>query len=74
MCHFSEAKVLYDPQTLRSKGYGFVSFKTHRQAEAAIEQMKGQYVGKRPIRTNWANRKQMEIGDQYGSSKDIADL
>ena len=50
---FSDAKVIRDPATLMSKGYGFVSFPKRDEAERAIEQMNGQWLGRRTIRTNW---------------------
>uniref|UniRef100_A0A914V5C1 RRM domain-containing protein n=1 Tax=Plectus sambesii TaxID=2011161 RepID=A0A914V5C1_9BILA len=53
----SDAKVIRDLQTLKSKGYGFVSFVKKEEAERAIEQMNGQWLGRRTIRTNWATRK-----------------
>uniref|UniRef100_A0A914CLH7 RRM domain-containing protein n=1 Tax=Acrobeloides nanus TaxID=290746 RepID=A0A914CLH7_9BILA len=53
----SDAKVIKDPQTLKSKGYGFVSYPNREEAERAIEQMNGQWLGRRVIRTNWATRK-----------------
>lgn len=55
--YFSDAKVIRDPQTLKSKGYGFVSYPERELAERAIEQMNGQWLGRRTIRTNWATRK-----------------
>ncbi|CAG9537351.1 unnamed protein product [Cercopithifilaria johnstoni] len=53
----SEAKVIRDPQTLKSRGYGFVSFPLKKSAEKAIEKMNGQMIGRRQIRTNWAVRR-----------------
>uniref|UniRef100_A0A8R1ET61 RRM domain-containing protein n=1 Tax=Caenorhabditis japonica TaxID=281687 RepID=A0A8R1ET61_CAEJA len=53
----SEAKVIRDTQTNKSKGYGFVSYPKREEAERAIEQMNGQWLGRRTIRTNWASRK-----------------
>ncbi|KRX27773.1 Nucleolysin TIAR, partial [Trichinella nelsoni] len=53
----SDVKVIRDLQTLKSKGYGFVSYVSHDDAERAIEQMNGQWLGRRTIRTNWATRK-----------------
>ncbi|XP_076362103.1 nucleolysin TIAR-like isoform X6 [Tachypleus tridentatus] len=53
----SDCRVVRDPQTLKSKGYGFVSFVKKTDAEAAISQMNGQWLGTRAIRTNWATRK-----------------
>ncbi|KAL3981829.1 RNA recognition motif family protein [Acanthocheilonema viteae] len=53
----SEVKVIRDPQTLKSRGYGFVSFSLKESAEKAIEEMNGQMIGRRQIRTNWAVRR-----------------
>jgi len=53
----SDCRVVRDPQTLKSKGYGFVSFVKKSEAEAAINGMNGQWLGNRSIRTNWATRK-----------------
>ncbi|CAI2346925.1 unnamed protein product [Caenorhabditis sp. 36 PRJEB53466] len=53
----SEAKVIRDTATNKSKGYGFVSYPKREEAERAIEQMNGQWLGRRTIRTNWASRK-----------------
>ncbi|CAJ0583946.1 unnamed protein product, partial [Mesorhabditis spiculigera] len=53
----SEAKVIRDSQTQKSKGYGFVSFPIKEHAEKAMTAMNGQWIGKRAVRTNWAARK-----------------
>ncbi|XP_023218262.1 cytotoxic granule associated RNA binding protein TIA1-like isoform X2 [Centruroides vittatus] len=53
----SDCRVVRDPQTLKSKGYGFVSFVKKADAENAIATMNGQWLGSRAIRTNWATRK-----------------
>ncbi|XP_055680226.1 nucleolysin TIAR isoform X1 [Lutzomyia longipalpis] len=53
----SDCRVVRDPQTLKSKGYGFVSFVKKSEAESAITAMNGQWIGSRSIRTNWATRK-----------------
>ncbi|XP_052706178.1 nucleolysin TIAR-like isoform X5 [Crassostrea angulata] len=53
----SDCKIIRDPQTLKSKGYGFVSYVNKVDAETAISNMNGQWLGSRPIRTNWATRK-----------------
>ena len=54
---FRDCRVVRDPQTLKSKGYGFVSFTKKVEAENAIALMNGQWLGSRSIRTNWATRK-----------------
>jgi len=53
----SDCKIIRDAQTLQSKGFGFVSFVKKEDAESAIDSMNGQWLGNRPIRTNWASRK-----------------
>ncbi|KAK0149928.1 Nucleolysin TIAR [Merluccius polli] len=53
----SDARVVKDMTTGKSKGYGFVSFYNKLDAENAIGQMGGQWLGGRQIRTNWATRK-----------------
>ncbi|PIO77761.1 hypothetical protein TELCIR_00102 [Teladorsagia circumcincta] len=53
----SEAKVIRDSQTQKSKGYGFVSYPLKENAEKAISSMNGHWLGRRAIRTNWATRR-----------------
>jgi RNA recognition motif-containing protein len=56
----SEAKVIRDSQSLKSRGYGFVSYPNKEHAEVAIEKMNGQMIGRRAVRTNWAVRRTAE--------------
>ncbi|XP_075223769.1 TIA1 cytotoxic granule associated RNA binding protein Rox8 [Lycorma delicatula] len=53
----SNCRIVRDPQTLKSKGYAFVSFVKKAEAESAIATMNGQWLGNRSIRTNWSTRK-----------------
>eukprot|EP00252_Welwitschia_mirabilis_P012939 TRINITY_DN2855_c0_g2_i1.p1 TRINITY_DN2855_c0_g2~~TRINITY_DN2855_c0_g2_i1.p1 ORF type:complete len:313 (-),score=70.19 TRINITY_DN2855_c0_g2_i1:370-1308(-) len=46
------AKVLYDRETGRSRGFGFVSFSSQEEVDAAISEMNGVEMGGRPIRVN----------------------
>lgn len=59
----SDVKIMKDPHTLVHKGYGFVSYVNKVDAEAAISQMNGQWIGTRKIRTNWATRKVQPGGE-----------
>jgi nucleolysin TIA-1/TIAR len=59
----SDVKIMKDPHTLVHKGYGFVSYVNKTDAEAAITQMNGQWLGTRKIRTNWATRKVQPGGE-----------
>ncbi|KAI1712603.1 RNA recognition motif domain-containing protein [Ditylenchus destructor] len=70
----SDAKVIRDPQTLKSKGYGFVSYPKREEAERAIEQMNGQWLGRRTIRTNWATRKPQDPSSYYGAKPSVDEI
>lgn len=67
----SDCKIIRDPQTSKSKGYGFVSFYRKEDAENAISKMNGQKVGSRPIRTNWAVRKPASAAQKEANSKPL---
>ncbi|XP_015896176.1 RNA-binding protein 208 [Ziziphus jujuba] len=50
----SDARVMWDHKTGRSKGYGFVSFRNQQDAQSAINDLTGKWLGNRQIRCNWA--------------------
>ncbi|KAJ5728970.1 RNA recognition motif domain eukaryote [Penicillium malachiteum] len=53
----SEARVMWDMKTGRSRGYGFVAFRDRGDADKALTAMDGEWLGSRAIRCNWANQK-----------------
>ncbi|GAB7339333.1 hypothetical protein MBLNU457_5981t1 [Dothideomycetes sp. NU457] len=53
----SEARVMWDMKTGRSRGYGFVAYNDRAEAEKALSSMDGEWLGSRAIRCNWANQK-----------------
>ncbi|ODA77117.1 hypothetical protein RJ55_07635 [Drechmeria coniospora] len=53
----SEARVMWDMKTGRTRGYGFVAFRDRPEAEKALSSMDGEWLGSRAIRCNWANQK-----------------
>eukprot|EP00158_Paraphelidium_tribonemae_P002001 Partr_v1_DN25028_c0_g1_i1_m51037 putative Tia1 cytotoxic granule-associated RNA binding len=53
----SDARVMWDPNTGKPRGYGFVSFREKADAERAITQMNGLQLGSKNIRVNWANQR-----------------
>ncbi|RDA87504.1 hypothetical protein CP532_1622 [Ophiocordyceps camponoti-leonardi (nom. inval.)] len=53
----SEARVMWDMKTGRTRGYGFVAFRDRSDAEKALSSMDGEWLGSRAIRCNWANQK-----------------
>ncbi|SPO00564.1 related to PUB1 - major polyadenylated RNA-binding protein of nucleus and cytoplasm [Cephalotrichum gorgonifer] len=65
----SEARVMWDMKTGRSRGYGFVAFRDRAEAEKALSSMDGEWLGSRAIRCNWANQKgQPSIAQQQAMS------
>ena len=48
---------MWDQATNRSRGYGFVAFRDKADAERAMAEMSGVWLGNRAIRCNWANQK-----------------
>ncbi|KAI7874616.1 uncharacterized protein EV154DRAFT_569687 [Mucor mucedo] len=53
----SEAHVMWDPVSGKSRGFGFVAFRDKTDAEQAIATMNGEWLGSRAIRCNWATQK-----------------
>lgn len=62
----SEARVMWDMNTGKSRGYGFLSFRDKADAEQAITTMNGEWLGSRAIRVNWANQKTQTGGGRTG--------
>ncbi|XP_042398143.1 RNA-binding protein 208-like isoform X2 [Zingiber officinale] len=52
----SDARVMWDNKTGRSRGFGFVSFRNQQDAQNAINDMTGKWLGSRQIRCNWATK------------------
>lgn len=53
----ADVRVMYDAETGKSRGFGFISFRNRHDAESCIVTMQGQWLGGRQIRVNWANQK-----------------
>ncbi|KAL9228495.1 hypothetical protein vseg_004072 [Gypsophila vaccaria] len=52
----SDARVMWDQKTGRSRGFGFVSFRSQQEAQGAINDLTGKWLGSRQIRCNWATK------------------
>ncbi|KAG0470678.1 hypothetical protein HPP92_017378 [Vanilla planifolia] len=66
----SDARVMWDNKTGRSRGYGFVSFRNNQDAQNAINEMSGKWLGSRQIRCNWATKNSVEekqVGDNQNA-------
>ena len=63
--HFSncvDARIVVEPQSQKSKQYGFVNFTVKHSAEHAINEWNGRKeIDGRPIRLGWADRAQRNI-------------
>lgn len=62
---FIQAHVMWDMQTGRSRGYGFVSFSSEEDAQKAMETMQGKELNGRQIRINWATKREK---NSYGNN------
>lgn len=52
-----EAKVICDPVTRASKGYGFIKFGNKEESERALQEMQGKQILGRPIKMNYASQR-----------------
>lgn len=55
---FIQGHVMWDMQTGGSRGYGFVSFGNQEQAQLAMDSMQSQELNGRPLRINWASKRE----------------
>lgn len=62
----SDAKVISDRDTGRSRGFGFVTFEDDADADAAIEALDGQDFDGRTIKVNVAESKERSGGGGRG--------
>lgn len=59
-------KVMRDPDSGVSKGFGFIAFDDFEASDIAIEAMNGQYLGGRPISVGYAYKKDTK-GERHGT-------
>jgi splicing factor 3B subunit 4 len=60
-------KIMRDPETGKSKSYGFVSFDNFDGSDTAVRHMKGQYIEGKPVDVSYAYKKDA-FGDRHGST------
>ncbi|KAJ6394285.1 hypothetical protein OIU77_023499 [Salix suchowensis] len=71
----SDARVMWDQKTGRSRGFGFVSFRNQQDAQSAINDLTGKWLGSRQIRCNWATKGASFNDDKQSSdSKGVAEV
>ncbi|KAK4773494.1 hypothetical protein SAY87_028513 [Trapa incisa] len=71
----SDARVMWDQKTGRSRGFGFVSFRNQQDAQSAINDLTGKWLGNRQIRCNWAAKGAGSNDDKQSSdSRSVVEL
>ncbi|XP_073299249.1 oligouridylate-binding protein 1C-like isoform X1 [Primulina huaijiensis] len=71
----SDARVMWDQKTGRSRGFGFVSFRNQLEAQSAINDLTGKWLGSRQIRCNWATKGAGTSDDKQNSdAKSVVEL
>ncbi|PPS15794.1 hypothetical protein GOBAR_AA04769 [Gossypium barbadense] len=71
----SDARVMWDQKTGRSRGFGFVSFRNQQEAQSAINDLSGKWLGSRQIRCNWATKGASSNDDKQSSdAKSVVEL
>ncbi|EEF46244.1 nucleolysin tia-1, putative [Ricinus communis] len=71
----SDARVMWDQKTGRSRGFGFVSFRNQQDAQNAINELNGKWIGSRQIRCNWAAKGTTSNDDKQSSdAKSVVEL
>uniref|UniRef100_A0A1D1ZL54 Nucleolysin TIAR n=1 Tax=Anthurium amnicola TaxID=1678845 RepID=A0A1D1ZL54_9ARAE len=71
----SDARVMWDQKTGRSRGYGFVSFRNQQDAQSSINDLNGKWLGSRQIRCNWATKGAGSNEEKQNSdSKSVVEL
>ncbi|GMI63897.1 hypothetical protein HRI_000059000 [Hibiscus trionum] len=66
------ARVIFGTPTGQSAGYGFVSFATKEEAEAAISTLDGKELMDRPLRLKFSEKTADESGDENTEQKEPA--
>lgn len=62
----SNPKIMRDPDTGNSRGFGFISYESFEASDAAIEAMNGQYLCNRQITVSYAYKKDTK-GERHGT-------
>ncbi|KAK4730674.1 hypothetical protein R3W88_023662 [Solanum pinnatisectum] len=62
----SNPKIMRDPETGNSRGFGFISYDSFDASDAAIEAMNGQYLCNRQITVSYAYKKDTK-GERHGT-------
>uniref|UniRef100_A0A803QT60 RRM domain-containing protein n=1 Tax=Cannabis sativa TaxID=3483 RepID=A0A803QT60_CANSA len=66
---------MWDQKTGRSRGFGFVAFRNQQDAQSAINDLNGKWLGSRQIRCNWATKGSTTSEDkQISDSKSVVEL
>lgn len=60
-------RIMRDPETGGSRGFGFISYDTFESSDNAVLQMNGQFLSNRPVHVSYAYKKDSK-GERHGSA------
>jgi len=63
----STPKIMRDPETGQSKGFGFIGYESFESSDAAIAAMNGQFLSGRPISVSYALKKDSK-SERHGTA------
>ncbi len=61
------AKVMRDPDSAESRGFGFISYDSFDAADACLSAMNGQFLANRPVSISYAYKKETK-GERHGDA------
>ena len=64
--HIISTKIMRNPETGQSKGFGFVSYDNFDSSDAALQAMNSQFFGNKVINVQYAFKKDSK-GERHGS-------
>ncbi|KAL3825714.1 hypothetical protein ACJIZ3_021743 [Penstemon smallii] len=75
---FLSAKIIFDRDSGRSRGFGFITFQSAEDVESALNSMNGVELEGRPVRLNLAQQREVspppEVGDSSESDVENVDV
>lgn len=61
------SKIMRDPETNKSKHYGFVSYDNFESSDKAISTMNGQFISGKQVKVQYSLKKDSKSGERHGS-------
>lgn len=68
------SKIVVDPSTKISKGYGFVKFSSQEESQRAISEMNGKLINGKPMKTGVASFKKNNMNNNNAGTNNVGDV